>query len=603
LNADVLRSRFARHAQLSWLALRQEAHNICILARSLVLSWRASVIANAGFAVVVRSEILEQRCTSLRRCLENLSRYNYLQVLARQTVAAWHCEARAALEKHAGEIATGVASARLSQAELRIAKLRKTLAGAWQVQVLEKAFLGLWLVSQAQAQEARCEKIRSVEQRSLVDRTHQLIGRVFHATLEVRLHMIVVCLWQAWTCFCSCSFASSAREALEAKMRVATDRNRLRLLRLGSWGFRKVDLQQAFASWVRHIYFSPDNKRELERRLHAECNRYAARQTALLSDVGDWLLHREHLQLLGVFLLTWQRDCQMGRRAEAQHHLSIQEALKKMRSEHALAWLMNSASSVQAAFVSRACFTAWRDLGPVQRAHAGDKQLKQLQATHSRLYLSRLARFESAGSRMRLVHSCAYALIAWITWRRLRRDNCLVRDLEILHVLLLRYQDECQRRQAYESTNVLLQNVQLSYAMNTVRSSSAAPNSAAPKSPAPRAGEFGAADIGSTSNRLNDDPLEPTTIRLNQTRRLASSPTFSSPVAPARLNEDPFEPTTIRLNQTRRSASPPTLSSPAAPAFFSPHAWPAPSVEGGLQQMVARHSESQRSLHQPFESE
>jgi len=323
----------------------------------------------------------------------------------------------------------------------------------------QRAVLAFWLVVQTQAYDSRAEKSREVQGHAIFHRLRQASCRIFDAVMNSRSRSELWCAFQAWHVLLVTSLERCAVEVAKGKLAKTRGRSLTLNLRIVMWGCRKIELHHAFATWVQHICVTPTNKKELERSLIANCERLRARQTALIRDVGEWLLRCDSEKLVSFVWLVWQQTWSDARRYRVEGQLSTQNALRQLRLDYAHSLLIVSASRVQTGFIIRACFAIWRRLRPEQKLRQGDEQLSVLQSAHVRICSDRAVQIESLAARIHLADSCSYALLAWVLWKRHRLEGDLITQLETLQIFLGQYFEQSRRQEEFQTATVWLESM------------------------------------------------------------------------------------------------------------------------------------------------
>lgn len=460
---ELLRSRFSRHAQLSWLSAHWATREAMLIVQDALLCWRTHVAVLVRVALGGKLYAVQLRYGRTRKALDRLSVLTYVQRLVREVAAAWHCEARAARVAHLTHAATQAAVARMGHLERQAAGLRNRLATAREGSLKQKAWLAIWLTVYNRARDAQAEAFmvqsaQAQEAQALAERLDSCTKRALAGALRDQLHVSLRQAWEAWHGLVVEARWGNTVEALEARLVAMRRRGRMLLLSVVAWGRCKVLLYRALGGWMRLLHRGPGalggsptvgGRLELERELRAQRERATSQRKALLLTMSNLLLAKQAYDLIFCTWSSWQQVLHEAKQLKIANTLSLQEAAQRQRMDQAHVLVVCAASRVQAGFVVRACWAIWRRLRPVQRLLSGGEELAKLRAAYAHLNFARTSQVNHLGELLEQQHMASVAYAAWLAWRRRRREGALLAELENLQQLLSRFHIECQKQQEF----------------------------------------------------------------------------------------------------------------------------------------------------------
>lgn len=444
LRNEVLRGRFARHAQLSWLCAQQAADALEVLATMLLARWRAL----AADAVLAGAQLgLRQgttRSAALEEGLTNLARAACRHALLGDVLQTWRLESALSRTSGSFERREAATVTHLARAECRAGAFRLRLAAVWGDTLREKAWLAFRVAVREQAQERDLDRVAAETARRLRGDAGRCVRLAVDASLAARGWASAFCAWRAWASAVVTGRLTRAVEGLGGRLDLARGRFRFALLRATAWGARKLELYRALCAWVRRVSSSA-GERELAT-VRGQCR---SRHSVVLGLVAG---HLSQLQAQEACRWAWRAWCGLrsaSRRLEAADAASAQEARCEWALCRARAFALER--SARCGFVLRSCLAGWRRLRSSQYLHGLEAQLDELRCAFGGLRYTCWEQAACLGERVRAADGGGIAYVCWTLWRRLRRDRLLLEDLDSLQRLLGCFQAEGSRKLACDS--------------------------------------------------------------------------------------------------------------------------------------------------------
>jgi len=472
LEVELLRSRYLRHAQLSWFSSLRATAEAMLSMNEAFLSWRTHVAVLLRGIYGSKLNELQSRYGSARSGLDRLSASTYVQKLARSVAAAWHCEARVLRMAHLKDQAAQALDVRLGQIERQAVGLRERLALEYERSLMQKAWLALWLAVHVRAlddqeEATRAESARAEEAQALAERLDFVTIRALQTCLRYQESLEARGVLEAWSAIVDANRWGRTVQVLEARLAVLRRRGPEVLLNCVVWGYSKVLLHRAFDGWLRLLQRGPGalgdaagggvGRLDLELKLQAMHELSRSQKQALLQTMITLLEAAQAFQLVFSIWSSWQKARHEAQRFHRENRLSLQDSRRRQSMDQVHALLFGSASRVQAGFILRACWAMWRRLRAVQRMVTGGEEISRLRASHHYLEHSRSSQVQHFSERLWQQHVAAVAYVAWTAWRRRQREGEMLSELEKLQQLLLVFHSECQRQQEYDHVDAWME--------------------------------------------------------------------------------------------------------------------------------------------------
>jgi len=148
---------------------------------------------------------------------------------------------------------------------------------------------------------------------------------------------------------------------------------------------------------------------------------------------------------------AWCRERILSSRHKAENELWALAEQRLQQMNHVRLLAVGASSQVQQDFLLRACFAAWRRLQSLQRASDDRGNLEKLLAAVARIQYARNVSIRRLARSKEESVTCAWVVVAWIIWRRLRREAAMIEEFEAVKSLLARLQAEWERQQVLNS--------------------------------------------------------------------------------------------------------------------------------------------------------
>lgn len=150
----------------------------------------------------------------------------------------------------------------------------------------------------------------------------------------------------------------------------------------------------------------------------------------------------------------WQAWCRLSlvsnrRIAESELRVRLEERLHQLNRVRLLA--VGASSRVQQEFLLRACVAAWRRFQSLQRALGDREDLENMHAAVARIQYARDVSVQRLARSKENCIVCAWVVLAWIIWRRLRMEASMIEEFEAVKSLLVQLQAEWSRQQLLHS--------------------------------------------------------------------------------------------------------------------------------------------------------
>eukprot|EP00927_Polykrikos_kofoidii_P001279 TRINITY_DN10463_c0_g1_i2.p1 TRINITY_DN10463_c0_g1~~TRINITY_DN10463_c0_g1_i2.p1 ORF type:complete len:1181 (+),score=207.51 TRINITY_DN10463_c0_g1_i2:152-3694(+) len=445
LRTTLLRCQFARHAQVSWLCVRQAADTFELMALMLLARWRslAASAALTGTRLGHREETI--RSGVLEHGIEWIGLAFTRYFLLNNVLQAWHFDAALGRTSCISERRQAAAAAHLVRAETLVSAFKSRLGAVRNDALLEMA----WLAFRAAVRELTHERQLDCAAAETCRRFRGDAGRCVRlavdASLASRSRATAWCAWNGWMSIVVKNGLSRAMDGLSGRLNVARGRCRVALLRMVAWGARKRELYSVLYAWVRRLRFTAD-ARELAR-VRDQCRSW---RTAVVSLVGTKLAR---LQEQDAFFSAWQAWCSV--RSLAQR-LAEADVVRAQEAQFEKTMRMARAFSVErvsrAGFVLRSCLVGWRRLRSSEHLHGLEKQVDELRCAYGGLRFACCEQAAGLAECIRTADGAGIAYVCWVLWRRSKRERLLLEDLDGLQQLLGVLQAKLSSREAVLTT-------------------------------------------------------------------------------------------------------------------------------------------------------
>eukprot|EP00930_Biecheleria_cincta_P095778 TRINITY_DN87698_c0_g1_i1.p1 TRINITY_DN87698_c0_g1~~TRINITY_DN87698_c0_g1_i1.p1 ORF type:complete len:994 (-),score=181.09 TRINITY_DN87698_c0_g1_i1:115-3096(-) len=442
LEARVLRSDDVRYSQLSWLLRRASCTDLEVSQLECFSAWYFLVAGRLREELRLR----EVQGSALAETHDELCRRASVQALLHVVLSSWLTQALVQRIGCVRDASFSSMARGLTERQRCSLGWRRRCFAAEEAAVLLRALLSLRTAARERVREAKLRALAAEQLAELVDCANQ---RTLHAVLgaiDGDALAVQRCALVSWVAACELARTDRGFEAAEGQISRVRGQAELEQLRLVGLYWRREVLRRSLLCWLRCVRSVYAEKqilagRERMSQLRASFLESAARQVL---KANQWLSVSR----------CWQAWCQESflssrHKVESEVWVHAEQRLQQMNRVQLLA--VGASSQVQQEFLLRACFAAWRRLQSLQRASSDRDNLGKLLAAVARMQYARDVSIRRLARSKEDCIICAWVVLAWIIWRRLRMEAAMIEEFEAVKSLLAQLQAEWDRQQLLHS--------------------------------------------------------------------------------------------------------------------------------------------------------